>query len=425
MTGNAPEHWRPSTGPSNWFDVRHPPGWDSQSDGNILNLTSSDGRITVTLHCVWLDDPSSQLDEHVMHLEKIFPVRRGVHGIDPLPIDDRNFGLEGEAVLGPETPWWKRAITKSEWRRWRVWAVRHQSLCLIAVYLQDEEFDPEANTLVAMILGSLEFAEPLALPPSIFAERVLETARRDFPDHQCVLDDNLQLRLGESTINLFNLYRTYANGPAHFDEIVKPALSTLVEVQNWGKSRLNPTLDTVRGRIMPMLYPEEVWQKQFGDFAAQPWIADLVILYVVDESDAYWYIRNDLLEEWHLTTDELHILALENLDSYFADNPMEFMLSGAENGPKLLLPHRADAYNTARLLSVSFHASMQEVLGREFIVGVPNRDFFVAVSLGSDEMIDQIQRKVVEDFGRMDHPLCDRLLLVSSDGVSEYFETGE
>src|SRR5207237_7729949 len=109
----------------------------------------------------------------------------------------------------------------------------------------------------------------------------------------------------------------------------------------------------------------------------------LVVLYVVDESQAYWYIRQDLIESWKLTADELHAVALENLDRYFEEQPMEFTLAGDESGPRLLIPARPDAYNTARLLSEKFHAKLREVMGGAFAAGIPSRDFFVAVSLES------------------------------------------
>lgn len=420
LNANAPEHWIRTTGPSNWFQLSHPPGWESEIDGTILHLTSSDGVNTLTLHCIWFEDGPRRLDAESLSLEEIFPIRRKVTPIESLNIAYDSIGLHGEAVLGPDTPWWKRAVTRNEWRQWRVWAIRSQSLCVLAISLQAAEFDAEADTLVRLMLESLEFSDPLADPPSLFANKVLGVAQSRFPDYDVQLDDRLQLRLGDSIINLFNLYRSYAPDPERFDEIVEPALNTLVEVQNWGSERLSPPLDDVRGRIMPMLYPETVWQEHFGEFAAQPWVAGLVIMYVVDEDESYWYIRRDLVEQWSISMDDVHEYSLQNLDGYFEQNSMEFMLTGDPEGPRLLLPHRADTYNTARLLSGAFHSSMQEILGREFIVGVPNRDFFVAVSLHSDDMIDEIRRKVADDFDRMDHPLSNRLLLVSSDGVSEY-----
>jgi uncharacterized protein YtpQ (UPF0354 family) len=416
----APDHWELSTGPSNWFEFRRPSGWSCEAEGSIVHLRSSDDRISLTLHSMWLDQREGRFDTESLQLDSIFPVRRNVHPIEPLDINVPTVGLEGEAVLGPETPWWKRAFSSKEWRRWRVWAIRHNQICIIAVYLQNEEFDPEANTLVRLILESLRFAEQLAEPPQQFAQRVLEFASRTYPDRHCKLTDHLQLKLGESTINLFNLYRSYTNAPDRFDDMVEPALQTLLEVEGWSQDRLNPSLNEVRGRIMPMLYPEEVQQNQFQDFAASPWVAGLSILYVVDEDEAYWYIRDDLLEQWQIDLEELHEIAMQNLDAYFEEHPMEFMLSGEEDGPQLLMPSRPDAYNTARLLSETFHHGVQDILGREFAVGVPNRDFFVAFNLDHGDMLVQIRKKVAADYERMDHPLSSRLLLVSTDGVSEF-----
>ncbi|MDA1165624.1 MAG: DUF1444 family protein [Planctomycetota bacterium] len=420
MTAHVPEHWTRSIGPSNWFTLRHPSGWNSQTDGNILHLTSSDDRLSLTLYSTWLAPAVERLQDHSLLLEEIFPVRRNVVSLEPLAIPQENLGVQGEAVLGPETPWWQRAATSQEWRRWRVRAIKCHSLCVMVIYLQDEEFDPEADTIMRLVMRSIEFSEPLADPPSMFADRVLSVARHQYPEFLCTVDDQLQLRLGDSTINLFNVYRRYTNSPEQFHEIVQPTLETLHDVQNWSDSRLNPGLDEIRNRIMPMLYPASTWKKQFFDFAAQTWVAGLAILYVVDETDAYWYVRQDLIESWGLSVDDLHAIALTNLNEYFAKNPMELLQTGEPGGPQLLLPQRPDAYNSARLLSTTFHASLQEILGREFVAGVPNRDFFVAVSLDSDDVIQQVRAKVVDDHNRMDHPLSKRLLLISSDGVSEF-----
>lgn len=425
MNSNVPDHWKTSVGPSNWFTLRHPPGWSSQTDGSILHLTSSDDRISLTLHSVWQDKSDARHQNESLPLEEIFPVRRNVTPLEPLEIPQENLGVQGEAILDSETPWWKRESSSEEWRRWRIRSIKCENLRVMVIYLQDDEFDPEADTIMGLVIRSIEFADPLAEPPSMFADRVLSVARTQFPGAQCELDDQLQLQLGASTINLFNVYRRYANSPEQFNEIVQPALDTLHEIENWGDSRLNPTLEDIRERIMPMLCPESIWQEQFPEFAAQPWIAGLAILYVVDESDAYWYVRNDLIESWDMSVDDLHKIALANLDAYFAENSMELMLSGEPEGPQILLPQRSDTYNSSRLLSESFHASVQEVLGREFIVGVPNRDFFVAVSLSTDEVIEQIRAKVVDDYDRMDHSLSKRLLLVSSDGVSEFLDRNE
>jgi hypothetical protein len=201
---------------------------------------------------------------------------------------------------------------------------------------------------------------------------------------------------------------------------VLPALTTVVQVQGWGKAQTEPLLESVKDRIMPMLYPEDVWQEKFPNFVGRPWVGGLVVLYVVDESKAYWYIRDDLIELWGISPDDLHDIAIDNLNRYFEDQPMEFTVAGEEDGPRLLVPVRPDAYNTSRLLSETFHGKLRGVLGGDFAVGTPSRDFFVAISLDSSETVEHVRKKVEDDFQNMDHPLSDRLLLVTHDGVTEY-----
>ena len=89
---------------------------------------------------------------------------------------------------------------------------------------------------------------------------------------------------------------------------------------------MNPPLDDVQDRIMPMLYPESVWQEHFAEFVAEPWVAGLVILYVVDEDDSYWYLRDDLIEQWSISLEQLHDIALQNLED---DDPNVIARLGA------------------------------------------------------------------------------------------------
>jgi hypothetical protein len=298
--------------------------------------------------------------------------------------------------------------------------VRQGPVYFLALYLQSGVVDHEAETVAGMIIDSIQFSEPLALPPEAFAQRVLDLARAKFPLIECESAPDFQIRLGESKVNLFNFYRTYVKSPDQFESIVLPALTTVVQVQGWGKEQTEPELGSVKKRIMPMLYPEHLWRKQLASCVGMPWVGGLVVLYVVDESQAYWYIRDDLLETWRIAPDELHQIAIDNLNQYFEEQPMEFTLAGEEGGPRLLVPVRPDAYNTARLLSEMFHQKLREVLGGEFAVGLPNRDFFVALSLDSTETVEHVRKKVEDDFQNMDHPLSDRLLLVTHDGVTEY-----
>jgi hypothetical protein len=56
---------------------------------------------------------------------------------------------------------------------------------------------------------------------------------------------------------------------------------------------------------------------------------------------------------------------------------------------------------------------------------MPNRDFFVAVSIRQPELIQHVRDRVDADFQTMHHPLTRRLLLLSPDGVSEFQDAPE
>jgi uncharacterized protein YtpQ (UPF0354 family) len=75
-----------------------------------------------------------------------------------------------------------------------------------------------------------------------------------------------------------------------------------------------------------------------------------------------------------------------------------------------------------RLLCQSFLTKLREVAEGDLAVGVPGRDFFVAVSMKRPEMVDRIRSRIREDFRQTDHPLTDRMLLVTADGVSELID---
>lgn len=420
MTRTPPAHWNQHTGPNGWYNVWHPPTWKLEVIDGTASLSAPERGGVLTLSSFWLEGPEASAVEQILDLDRLFPRRRNVRPLKGLETGSHSVGFEGEALIGGDAKWWRRILRKKRWCRWRVWCVREGSVYILALYLQTARHDHEAETVAAMVVNTIQFREQPACPPEVFAKRVLELAKTKFPLLECESAPDFQLKLGESKVNLFNFYRSYLNSPEQFEAIVLPALTTVVQVQGWGKDQTEPELNSVRDRIMPMLYPEDVWKERFPNFVGRDWVGGLVVLYVVDESQAYWYIREDLLETWNISVDELHDIAIQNLERYFDEHPMEFTMAGEEDGPRLLIPARPDAYNSARMLSEKFHEKLRNVLGNEFAVGAPSRDFFVAVSLDSTETVDHVRGKVEDDFKQMDHPLTERLLLVTPDGVTEY-----
>jgi hypothetical protein len=422
LAGPPPEHWKSLSGPSNWYRLSHPPNWTVSEGQFSLILHPPESEASLLLNTAWA--PAAQ-DEGKLpaQLSAPFPNARNLRTISDDGLPDLVQCLEGEASLNPPPTGWRKAFSRQDWRAWRMWVFRRGPLMVVATLIRGKADDPELISLARMVLQTIELTDDPADPPDVFADRVLALAKRKFPLLECRRTEDFQLQVGESTVNLFNFYRSYVKSPERFEEIMLPALTTVVQVQEWGDAQTKPLLDDVRDRIMPMLYPETVWQSKFPNFVGTPWVAGLAVLYVVDEAHAYWYVRNDLLEDWKLSGEELHDLSLTNLARYFEEHPMELAAAGSEEtGPSMLMPSRSDSYNAARMVSEAFTSKLREVVGGDVAVGLPGRDFFVAVSVKASEVLQHVRQKVVEDYGQMDHPLTDRLLLLTADGVSEYFE---
>ncbi|NOX53269.1 MAG: DUF1444 family protein, partial [Planctomycetes bacterium] len=256
--------------------------------------------------------------------------------------------------------------------------------------------------------------------PEQFALRVLDLARQKFPLVSSELVEDFHLQLGESRVNLYSLYRSYLDAPEHFERITLRILSTAVRIQERGEDQLAPPWEEVRSRLFPMLYPQPESEQWLSYVVGEPWVADLRILFVVDEGDTYWYVREDLRERWGFSVDQLKQFALANLETYFEEKQDELVVTDLSEGPAMVMPREPDAYNATRVLSESFQRLLLRLLGHPCLIGVPNRDFFVAFR-ADEELRERIHQKVAEDHRRMDHPLTDRLLLLGPDGVSEFF----
>lgn len=426
MTDSAPEHWHLLTGPANWFRLKYPPSWMMEERQGAFALRPPDSETLVAINTIWTkaDVPGTlpSLDDVVGQFPQVQNVKQCS--------DDQLEGLvqcmQGEAVLDPNHSWWGRLFQRQHWRAWKMWAFQRAQLLIVVTLLHDGPRDPEVESLTRLILLHLELPEIPADPPEVFARRALGLARRKFPLLSVELVDDFQIQIATSRLNLANFYRAYVRDPESFEQILLPAMATAVQVQGWGENETSPPLEIVRDRLMPMLYPEQVWKEKFQDIIGEPWVAGLVILYVVDESNAYWYVRRELMDKWGLSCDDLHEIALDNLQSYFERQPMEMAVAASEEGlPSMLMPGKPDTYNSVRLLCHSFLSQLRQVAEGDLAVGVPGRDFFVAVTMKLPEMVTRIRKRIREDYQQTDHPLTDRMLLVTADGVSELIDDAE
>ncbi|MEQ9406305.1 MAG: DUF1444 family protein [Fuerstiella sp.] len=425
-------------GPANWFTLRIPAGLRlkqteafieiaPQPDRSEPESSDSDGISAVpwslTLYAAWVEEGEPETDASSFSPTTLFPGVARCRKSASLDIGTTGRAWEGMSVK-PAPSWWRRWFRRRQTYEWRLWVVEQHQIIVVASLQSSlgKPLDPETVRTCTELLSSISFAEELARPPELFRREVMALARQYFPLLDIGPAGTFGIRINDSEIHLTNFYRSYLQAPDQLKQIVLPGLTTVVRLQEWGPDQLMPPLDTVAERIMPMLYPDAAADSSLQDFVRVPWVAGLSIMFVLDEDDTYRFVHKALLQTWQTTREELQRLAMENLDRYARDNPLEVTLIGEDGDPRMLVPLKPNAYNSVRLLGDHLNFRLRQMLGAELVVGVPNRDFFVAVSLNHPHLIGQIQQQVVQDFQSMHHPLTSRLLVISADGVSEYCE---
>ncbi len=439
----APESWRLCRGPANWFTFRCPDDVEVRQNQTLLELqlrspmstakastgamlptagTEDEEFREVVLSIVtWWDDSSGDVSRRpAPDLALLFPQVVALHPLPSLNIDARNEAWTGTSRRPRGGCWLARVFGRKPHYQWRLWTIRRGRLTVVAT-IQSPNRRPLDASFVRVcerILATLELSDQPAWPPDVFLKQVIELARQNFPLLQTCAARGFSVRLGQSEISLSNFYRMYLQQPSHFRRIVLPGLTTVVRLQELSPEQLSPDIEQIRERILPMLSADD--EPRSEERVRMPWVGGLSVGYVVDEDDSYRYVHQRMLASWDLSAEDLHELAMSNLHTYAAEHPLEVTMVGDEFEPRMLMPVKPDAYNCSRILDPSFHGRLRQLFGPELIVGVPNRDFFVAVTMKDSDLIDQVRARVNEDHATMHHPLTRRLLVISADGVSEF-----
>jgi hypothetical protein len=424
-------------GPANWFSLLVPSDVQVRRTDTFLELTpdNSSGSDappaapawSMTLYAAWVDEQNPESRTESFGVAALFPsvIHSAEQPAVSLPCRSRCWA--GRSRLNVEDlRWWQvwRLLQFRPTFDWRLWILEYQEI-MVVVSLQsarNRHLSDDVVEVCTAAIESMQFAETLARPPEAFRNDVLSLARDKFPLLEVKSSGSFSVQIQDSEISLANFYRNYLQAPDQFERIVLPGLTTVVRLQERSDDQLMPPLSEIRDRIMPMLYPASEADTTLAEFVNRPWVGGLSVMFVVDEDDTYRFVHSKMLQHWDLSVEELEQIALENLDTYARQHPLQVNLVGDEDDPRIMVPVNPDAYNSARILGQRFHERLRELFGPELVVGVPNRDFFVAVSLQHQELIGQVREQVLKDYQSMHHPLTRRLLVISLDGVSEYTE---
>jgi hypothetical protein len=214
----------------------------------------------------------------------------------------------------------------------------------------------------------------------------------------------LRVRGQETPVSLHELFRRNEAFPDRFAQSVAQLLE---EIGEDGLDRLDHhEFGGVAVDLMPQV-KSLAWVEQQGRFGDSAIVhrrfgEDLAIVYVVDDPHSMTFVCRAHCKRWGRTVDDVHQLAMQNLQKRCAADSLPAAAAGA---PVML--QSGDGYDAARVLLLP--------KGDDVLVAMPDRDvLWVALDEGQD--LSALERKATTMSLAAAHPVSGRVYRLAADG---------
>lgn len=232
---------------------------------------------------------------------------------------------------------------------------------------------------------------------------------------------NLRLRVSghELSLDLAPFYQTYSSQSDPVGAVAETLLHTL---RTYDEARATSSFASLRERVFPMLKPltllVTVRERNLPMLVYRPFLADLMITYVIDEPSSLAYINEQHLERWGVAEHELHNQAITNLRQRTEDRDT-YTVAGAD-ATRLIIFKAQDGFDATRLLLPALLERWQAELPGQMVIGIPNRDFLVIFSDADREILTNLAHQVQLDAAQREHGLTDQLFTLSNGQIRTY-----
>ena len=264
--------------------------------------------------------------------------------------------------------------------------------------------------------------EPLPREPEAFTERMARLLADRLGGAEITISGPLELTIDRRLVGLGNLHRAVWQGEEDMVEVggVEAVVERFVEAYRSARQleRTPLPFEMVRSRILPRIQPADFFEHRRPDFlAAQPFVNETVILYMIDINGAVAPVTTEQLIRWGVDLETIDQLARENLAAARPD--LELQLFRGDQGAAALL-NTGDGYDAARLLLGELHPQLAPELGGDFLVAIPTRDVFLAFPTGPEGFVGRVQQRIAHDYRKLPYPITDHLFLVTLDGIADW-----
>lgn len=249
-----------------------------------------------------------------------------------------------------------------------------------------------------------------------FVQQVLKVVKDRFPVAKVTrAQQPFSLMINGQLASLENLYRSSVLQPQHASSLIEQWILEIIRTSE-GTPDLTAGYDELADRIMPLVLSEGSMGPVGAGMVFQPLIAGLMVAYAIDSQRSLMYVSRQAFERWGVSLEQVHDQAIENLVS--RSQAIAAHAAQDQDGQiNLILFQTMDGYDASRILLPTLHERLREHLGSPFAAAIPNRD--ILLCFRNDSLtVERLREQISKDFQQMPHPVTDRLLLVTADGIA-------
>jgi uncharacterized protein YtpQ (UPF0354 family) len=251
-----------------------------------------------------------------------------------------------------------------------------------------------------------------------FVQQVIDVAHGRFPAAKIArAEQPFSLKVNGQIASLENLYRSSLLQPEQSNQFIERWMLEIVRASE-GPPDLNAKFEELAERIMPVVMREDAPETTTSTMISQPLVSGLIVTYAVDSARSLWYVSRDTFNRWGISQDALHEKALENLVTR-SQAIAAHAAQDSEGEINLILFQTMDGFDASRILLPTLHDRLREHLSSPFVAGIPNRDILLCFR-SDDETVARLRQQVQNDYRQMPHPVTDRLLLITPDGIAPH-----
>lgn len=229
----------------------------------------------------------------------------------------------------------------------------------------------------------------------------------------------VRVRDVEMKLGLEKLYNAYQSNPDQLDVVLQTLLKL---IQGFNPDRSMHGFTDLHNRIYPMLKPvtllTTVQERHVPMLVYRPFLANLIITYVIDEDQSVAFINEDHLEHWEVGEQDIHTQALANLRQRTMAHT-DYTTTGV-GVQRLFIFNSQDGYDATRILLTNILEEWRKQMPGNLVIGIPNRDFLIAFSDNDRTVLANVSQQIQFDAGQREYGLTERLFTLEQGEIREY-----